>query len=89
MIYAYLIPAVLDYTPLVKNLTFSSTIKSISFNVTIVDDENVELDEVFAGSLSVVTIGPDAPAVQLNPGNARITILDEEDSKLYVRTFLS
>ena len=37
----------------------------MSFNVTIVDNENIELDEVFAGSLSVVTIGPDAPAVQL------------------------
>ena len=67
-----------------KNLTFTSTIKSISFNVTILDDDAVELDELFEGSLSVVTMDNEAPQATLDPSNARITILDEEDSKYII-----
>ena len=63
-----------------RNLTFTSTIKRIDINVTIVDDAIVELDEIFSASLSEVTTGPDAPRVTLVPDNARITIEDEEDS---------
>ena len=63
-----------------RNLTFTSTIKRIDINVTIVDDATVELDEIFSASLSPVTVGPDAPIATLVPDNARITIEDEEDS---------
>ena len=63
-----------------RNLTFTSTIKRIDINVTIVDDAIVELDEIFSASLSEVTMGPGSPEVVLVPDNARITIEDEEDS---------
>ena len=69
-----------DYQSLLTNLTFSSTVKRIDLNVTILDDSIVELTEVFEGQLTAVTVGPN---VVLTPRTARISILDDpQDSKL-------
>ena len=69
-----------DYESLLTNLTFSSMVKRIDLNVTILDDSIVELTEVFEGQLTAVTVGPN---VTLNPRTARISILDDpQDSKL-------
>jgi hypothetical protein len=46
-------------------------------NVTIVDDDLLEIDEVFSASLTLVN--PDADArVQLQPDSANVIILDED-----------
>jgi hypothetical protein len=46
-------------------------------NVTIVDDNLLEIDELFSASLALVN--PDADArVQLRPDSADVTILDED-----------
>ena len=71
-----------DYKFLSVNLTFNSTVKIIDVNVTILDDDIVELKELFLGQLTMVTMGPNASDVQLTPQIAQISILDEMDSKL-------
>ena len=70
-----------DYQTLTTALTFNSEVKLIDVNVTILDDDIVEFPEVFLSALAIVTMGPAAPDAILNPGTARITIEDEEDSK--------
>ena len=82
----------MDYVPLTQELTFGPTVKRIDVNVTINDDDIVEFDEVFQGNLAIVTMGPDAPMVALNPDTAMVTILDEVDSmltKLVANQYLS
>ena len=54
-------------------------VKRIDFNVTIIDDDIVEPNEVFLVDLTVVTIGPGVPVAAIDPANAVVTILDEED----------
>jgi hypothetical protein len=76
-----LISGGVDYESLTVDLTFSSIVKRIDMNVTILDDSIVELTEVFEGQLHVtaVTVGPN---VILNPRRADISILDDpQDSK--------
>ena len=67
---------------LTTDFTFSHTVKRVDVNVTIMDDDIVEFDEVFLGNLIIVTMGPDAPMATLSPANAMVTILDEVDSML-------
>ena len=48
--------------------------------VPVIDDDLLEIDETFEIELSIneKSIGPDAPAVQLNPGTSYITVTDNE-----------
>ena len=50
--------------------------------MTILDDNIVESTEPFSGELTIVTMGPNAPSVELNPQTVQISILDVNDSKL-------
>ena len=82
MLSLFSISAGVDYVPLSMDLTFNSQVKRIDLNVTIIDDNIVELNEIFSGRLAVVTMGPNAPQSTLNPATAQISILDEVDSEL-------
>ena len=79
---SFSIPVGEDYEFLSVDLTFSSTVKIIDVNVTILDDNMVGLTELFRGELTIVTMGPNAPNATLSPQLAQISILDEVDSKL-------
>ena len=46
--------------------------------IPVIDDSRIEIDEIFEVKLSALTIGPDEPAVQLNPGTANLTVTDNE-----------
>ena len=46
--------------------------------IPVIDDSRIEIDEIFEVKLSTLTIGPDEPAVQLNPSTANITVTDNE-----------
>ena len=70
------------------DLTFSPSVRRIDLNITIFDDNIVELRELFSGQLTAVTVGPNAPNVELNPQTAQISILDENDSKLITNLIL-
>lgn len=63
------------------NLTFSSSLRRINHNVTILDDNITEPTENFSGKLTIVTMRSNAPNVQLNPQIAQFSILDDVDSK--------
>ena len=78
-----------DYKSLAMELTFSRSVPRIDLNITIFDDNIVELPELFCGQLTAVTVGPNAPNVQLDPQTARISILDENDSKLITNLILT
>ena len=54
--------------------------KRIDVNLSIVDDDIVESNEVFSVGLTIVTMGPGAPEAVIDPADATVTILDEEDS---------
>ena len=82
MLSLFLISAGVDYVPLSMDLTFNGRMNRIDLNVTIIDDNIVELNEIFSGRLAVVTMGPNAPQSTLNPATAQISILDEADSEL-------
>ena len=46
--------------------------------IPVIDDYLLEGDETFEVKLSTLTIGPDEPAVQLNPGTANLTVTDND-----------
>ena len=46
--------------------------------IPVIDDSRIEIDEIFEVKLSTLTIGPDQPALQLNPGTANFTVTDNE-----------
>ena len=68
-----------DYTSLSEVVTFSSSSTIQSVRVTIVDDDLLEIDEVFTASLELVN-AVDADRVVLMPASAPVTIFDD-DSK--------
>ena len=86
MLSLFSIPVGDDYIPLSMDLTFNGRVKRIDLNVTINDDDIVELNEIFSGRLTVVTMGPNAPQSTLNPATAQISILDEADSELMCKS---
>jgi hypothetical protein len=66
-----------DYAGISQVLTFSSSMTLQTVNVNIVDDDLLEIDEVFSASLALVN--PDADErVQLQPDSAIVTIIDED-----------
>ena len=73
----YWLTAPLDYAAISQVLTFSSSMILRTINMTIEDDNLLEIDEAFSASLALEN--PDADSrVQLQPDSADITILDED-----------
>ena len=69
--------APLDYISLSEVVTFSSSSTIQSVQVTIVDDDLLEIDEVFTASLELVN-AVDADRVVLMPASATVTIFDDD-----------
>ena len=67
-----------DYIPVDELLTFSDSITTIEVNVTLIDDDSLEENEIFRGRLSINT---SATVAAVNPFLADVTILDD-DSKI-------
>ena len=67
-----------DYLPVDELLTFSNSITTIEINVTLIDDDSLEENEIFRGRLSINTF---ATVAAVNPFLADVTILDD-DSKI-------
>lgn len=66
-----------DYIIQLATITFSSSVSSQSVDITIIDDEIDENDELFNGNLTLISTNP---RVQLDPTEADILIVDN-DSK--------
>ena len=66
-----------DYGAISQVLTFSSSMILQLVNVSIVNDDLLEIDEVFTASLALVNAA-DAARVILQPNSAEVTILDED-----------
>ena len=74
--------APLDYLSISEVLTFSSSSTTQIVNVSIVNDQLLEVDEVFTVYLSLVWDSPaDLGYVQLGPTSASITIIDDDGNK--------
>ena len=69
--------APLDYTTISQVLTFSSSVSLQTVNVSIVDDNLLEIDEIFTASLALENAA-DAARVILHPNSTEVTILDED-----------
>ena len=69
-----------DYQFQRGTLRISSATERVSIEIPIVDDAEFEADEQFEVALSIAeqSVGPNAPAIQLNPGTARVRILDDD-----------
>ena len=66
-----------DYAAISEVLTFSNSVNLQTRNVNIVDDNLLEIDEMFRASLALVNPVTDS-RVQLRPDLADITIFDED-----------
>ena len=66
-----------DYGDISQVLTFSSSVSLQTVNVSIVNDNLLEIDEVFTASLTLENTA-DAARVNLQPDSAEVTILDED-----------
>lgn len=66
-----------DYQTLMKlNLTFNSMVSFVLVNVSIVDDNEAESNEVFFGNLKLL---PGSPTnVEISPDIANVTIIDDD-----------
>ena len=69
-----------DYQFQRGTLRITSATERVSIEIPIVDDAEFEADEQFEVALSIAeqSVGPNAPAIQLNPGTARVRILDDD-----------
>ena len=69
-----------DYQFQRGTLRITSAKQRVSIEIPIVDDAEFEADEQFEVTLGVSerSVGPNAPAIQLNPGTARVRILDDD-----------
>ena len=68
----------MDYLPITnEQLTFTSDVKEISVNVTLLDDSIVEYDESFLASLTLVTTGTNVVLVD----DAEDVLIIDDDSK--------
>ena len=67
-------PAGSDYTATTTVLTFSNLVTRHSVDIAILDDNLLEIDEIFAATLSA----EDAQGVMLDPQDATVTILDDD-----------
>ena len=63
-----------DYEPVNTTLTFSASMRTISFNVTVIDDDLVEGDETLTMRLEILTVGN----IALIQPTAPVTILDDD-----------
>ena len=69
----------IDYVAFSTDLTFNNDVDTISFNITLNDDNLVEGSETFLAHLDIITAGVN---ITLFPSpDASVTILDD-DSKL-------
>ena len=66
-----------DYMSLSEVVTFSSSSTIQSVQVTIVDDDLLEIDEVFTASLELVN-AVDVDRIVLMPASAPVTIFDDD-----------
>ena len=73
--------APLDYLSISEVLTFSSSSTTQTVNVSIVDDQLLEGNEVFLVSLALKN-QTDVHYVQLGPTSASITIIDDDGNEL-------
>ena len=74
--------APLDYMAATEVLTFSSTSTEQMVEVTIENDELLEIDEVFRAMLELVNAS-DAGHVQLQPDASTVTILNDDSEYEY------
>ena len=70
-----------DYLPVDELLTFSDSVTTIEVDVTLIDDDSLEGNEIFQGRLAIST---SATVATVNPFLADVTILDD-DSKIILR----
>ena len=66
-----------DYGAISQDLTFSNSMTFQLVNVSIVNDDLLEIDEVFIELLALVNAA-DAARVNLQPNSTEVTILDED-----------
>ena len=66
-----------DYGAISQVLTFSSSVTFQPVNVSIMNDDLLEIDEVFTASLTPENAA-DAFRVNLQPDSAEVTILDDD-----------
>ena len=66
-----------DYGAISQVLTFSSSVTFQLVNVSIINDDLLEIDEVFTASLTPENAA-DAARVNLQPDSAEVTILDDD-----------
>ena len=67
-----------DFQTVSATLTFSSKNKSLNIlEQPIIEDLSLDGDRTYMAALNVKTIGPNVPAVQLNPSTAMITVVDK------------
>ena len=76
----YLLAAPVDYIPISEVITFSSSSIAQTIHVSIVNDQLLEIDEVFTVSLSLEDES-DRGRVQLNPSSASITVIDDDSNE--------
>ena len=67
-----------DYLPVDELLTFNDNITTIEVNVTLIDDDTLESNEIFRGRLSIFDT---SIVAAVNPSLTDVTILDD-DSKI-------
>ena len=72
-----MLAAPLDYASVSQVLTFSSSVTFQTMNVSIVDDNLLEIDEMFRASLALQN-DTDAAGVIFQSNSTVITILDED-----------
>ena len=69
-----------DYLSIDELLTFSDSISTIEVNVTLINDDIFEEDEILQGRLSIFTTGTNAAVI---PSLADVIILDEDSKIIY------
>ena len=64
-----------DYIPVDELLTFSDSVTTIEVNVTLIDDDSLEENEIFRGRLSIFN---SSTVAAVNPSLADVTIQDDD-----------
>ncbi len=72
----------MDYLPVNTILTFSASMRTVSFNVTLIDDDFVEGDETLRMRLEILTIGN----IEVSPSATAPVTIQDDDSESRERT---